>query len=431
MSGRNCSKILSALALLYFSFTAAADGGAPTAYTPYSIYGVGDLSNSCSAYNRTMAGAGVALRDNRYINLLNPAAVTARDSLSFMVDFSIFGSNKLYNQGDMKSAKNMVHIADGAISFPIFDKMAMYIGIMSYAGTGYGYIVSENNKEVIHELGTTAYSCTGTGGIYQGVVGLGYSIIKNLSIGAEADFYFGSIEQNNTLSYSSPTAVGVTSTIYKDVKAWTGRFGVQYEQPIGKDFKLGMGATYKLSTGMKGTIDSYMTSTIVDTVSASTDGVRFADELVVGISAKIGDKLKIAFDYSRSDWTRCGLDDNEFFSVSRSSLPFRAGVAQAFRLGAELVPNRNDIRYYYKRMAYRAGLYYKTDYFTVGGMNINSYGITLGTTLPVFRWYNGLTLGIEFGQRGTVKGGLARESYFNFTASVNLFDIWFQKPKYE
>ena len=53
----------------------SAFGQATGTYTPYSIYGVGDLSQPGSAYSKTMGGAGVALRNNRYLNLTNPAAV--------------------------------------------------------------------------------------------------------------------------------------------------------------------------------------------------------------------------------------------------------------------------------------------------------------------------------------------------------------------
>lgn len=58
-------------------------------------------------------------------------------------------------------------------------------------------------------------------------------------------------------------------------------------------------------------------------------------------------------------------------------------------------------------------------------------GITLGATLPVFRWYNGLSFGVEFGQRASLTGNLTRERYVNFSIGINIFDIWFQKPQYE
>ena len=82
-------------------------------------------------------------------------------------------------------------------------------------------------------------------------------------------------------------------------------------------------------------------------------------------------------------------------------------------------------------MAYRAGAYYETANFTYGGSTITSSGITLGVTFPVFRWYNGLSIGLDFGRRGTLQNNLIRETYFRVNASMNIHDIWFQKPKYE
>ena len=53
---------------------AHAQSGEFLSYTPYSIFGIGDLSQQGSAYNRSMAGVGIASRNVRYLNSLNPAA---------------------------------------------------------------------------------------------------------------------------------------------------------------------------------------------------------------------------------------------------------------------------------------------------------------------------------------------------------------------
>ena len=67
----------------------------------------------------------------------------------------------------------------------------------------------------------------------------------------------------------------------------------------------------------------------------------------------------------------------------------------------------------------------------VNGSPVISRGITLGATLPVYRWYNGISLGIDIGQRGSLRNDLIRETYVGFNFGVNLFDIWFQKYQYE
>ncbi len=131
---RNISYSIGIVAVLVACAAFGASGQeAHGTYTPYSIYGVGDLSQPGSAYNKTMGGVGFAVRNNRFINLMNPAAVTARDSLSFMVDFSVYGDNKVFRQGDIKSVSNTFNINDLAISFPIWRSSAMMVGIMPYS----------------------------------------------------------------------------------------------------------------------------------------------------------------------------------------------------------------------------------------------------------------------------------------------------------
>ena len=55
----------------------SARGQAAGTFTPYSIYGVGDLYRQVNARNKTMGAVGVAGRDRRYLNTTNPAAITA------------------------------------------------------------------------------------------------------------------------------------------------------------------------------------------------------------------------------------------------------------------------------------------------------------------------------------------------------------------
>ena len=105
-------------------------------------------------------------------------------------------------------------------------------------------------------------------------------------------------------------------------------------------------------------------------------------------------------------------------------------MSQSFRAGFEIVPNRNDIRYYRKTCAYRAGVYYDQAYYKLNGENVNSMGITLGVTLPVFRWYNGITLGLDLGQKASTVQGMVHERYAKLAIGFNIHDKWFQKPKY-
>lgn len=409
-----------------------ADGGTYGSYSPYSIYGIGDMAQPGTAYNRSMGGVGIASRNIRFINILNPAAVTARDTLSFMVDFSLYGDNKLFSQKGasdvMFSANNTFNINDCVISFPIWKSSAMMVGINPYSSTGYGYVQYGNNPSITGHTGNITYSNTGQGSIYQMFAAAGVTFFKKLSLGAEFIYYFGNIEKKFTQSFDDDSFVGSKRSNSVIARASTAKFGIQYDQPIGKKDVLCLGATYTLGTRLGGYMQSLVgndTTTVEMGNLHGADRIMMASEIGVGVSYRHADKLSMEIDYTRSDWS--GTNIGRTSTVSG----FNPVASQAFRAGMEIVPNRSDIRYYFKRVAYRAGAYYKNEYYQFNGHNINSMGITLGATLPVFRWYNGLTLGIDFGQRGSMADAMIRERYINFSIGASLHDIWFRKVQYD
>ena len=416
-----------------------AQDGAHGAYSPYSIYGIGDLSKEGTAFTKSMGGVGIATRNRRFINYMNPAAVTARDTLSFMADFGLQQGNRIFRQGKLISANNTLNIYDFVMSFPIYKSSAFMIGITPFSDMGYDFSSVNTDKEVIGDVGNISGYHDGTGSVYQIFAGAGVTFWKRVSLGAELIYYFGNMdkvanEEFSNTSYRSPNTGNDLM-----IRGVTGKFGLQYEQKLGDDISLTIGATYRLGTNMKGYITNYEYATqsgVTDTLRYNIDtlarsGARFGDELGVGIAVKGGEKWTAEFNYIRSDWRNSGFDGIEGLAISGTSV-FSSTVSQSFRAGFEFVPNRNDIRYYMKRCSYRAGIYYDQAYYKFDGNNINSMGITLGITLPVFRWYNGITLGVDIGQRASTRNpAMVRERYANFVIGFNIHDIWFRKVQYQ
>ena len=54
--------------------------------SPYSRYGVGDLSANANAWNLAMGGTSIGLRSPYHVNINNPASYTAFDSTSFLFE---------------------------------------------------------------------------------------------------------------------------------------------------------------------------------------------------------------------------------------------------------------------------------------------------------------------------------------------------------
>lgn len=433
-------KVLLASAFLCTSIFADAQEGAYTGYTPYSIFGIGEIYHNGSAYNKSMGGVGIASRNRKYINYLNPASVTARDSLSFMADASYSVNTVLYRNGDATSAHNIYTINDFAISFPIYRSSAVIIGIAPFSSTGYSFSSYDDDYQKIAETGGRIRSAVaGQGGMYEMFVGGGVTFWKRLSIGAEWLYYFGNSAKESAVLFTNSTYNGVSAGYNINLSGSSAKLGVQYEQPIGS-MVLGIGATYKLKTNLKGYIGDYALSTgavtdtlryKVDTIGLNTPKVSLASEIGVGVSIRYREKFRAEFDFTYSDWRNAGYDNIRGLSAYSPSTVFSTTTSEAFRLGVEYTPNINDIRYFFKRCSYRAGVFRESEYYALDGAKIYSTGISLGMTLPVFKGSNGLTFTAEFGQTGNLSvPSLTRQRFVNLCFGFNAYDLWFMKHQY-
>ena len=435
---RKIDRIFLTAVFLIISFSMSAQDGTYGAYSPYSIFGIGDISKEGTAYNKSMGGVGVANRNNRYINILNPAAVTARDTLSFMADFGMIQDNTIYRQGDIRSAHNTFNIYDFIMTFPIYRSSAFKVGLIPYSDIGYDFSSVETDPSIIGNTGNITYDSYGAGSVYQAFLGEGVTFWKKLSVGADMIYYFGNLDKVTQMQFSDDSYRSLNSGSELTVRGVTGKFGLQFEQKLGGNVSMIVGATYKLGTDMKGYSTNYRyanQSSVTDSLRHTVDtlsalGLRFADEIGIGIALKGGDKWTAEFDYTRSDWSRSGLDRAPGFKVNGES-NFTTTVSQSFRAGFEIIPNINDIRYYFNTCSYRFGVYYDQAYYKLDGNNVNSMGITLGMTLPVFKLYNGISLGMDIGQRASTRNGMIRERYAKFVIGFNIHDLWFRKVQYQ
>lgn len=417
--------------------------GANIGFTPYSMFGIGQMSPQGTSFNHVKGGIGLADRNVRFINTMNPAAVTAREQKSFMMDVGLREGNTLYegnaattagatSEGIVRSANNTCNMNHIVLSFPITNTSAFKFGVMPYSSTGYYFTAEETNDDLIAQAGDIRYTRSGSGGVYQLFLGAGITFFKRLSIGIDGYYYFGNINHATVSSFNSTTSVyrGISTGWYYSLSGFGGKVGLQYEQPLGKQQSLIIGGTYSIPTHLGGEITRYTfgeLSSATDTIHYSLgplEGYDIPSEWGVGITYKNSDKFTLGFDYRQQDWSRTRFEETP-------GVDFATATARSFRLGAEWTPSRYDVRYYIKTLTYHAGLYYEDSYMSLNGHQISSMGLTLGVTFPIFRYFNSITFGLDLGQTGTLNYDLIRERYLKFTLSFSFHDIWFIKQLYE
>lgn len=398
-------------------------------YTPYSLFGVGELEKQGTSFNKAMGGLGVGVRDNRYINYLNPAAITARDTLSFMFDFGLSQKNFYNTDGKVESAFNTANMQNVVFTAPIYNKSALVVGITPYSNIGYKFRENETDSEIITKYGDIAYEKYGEGSINQLFVGAATNIGDHFSVGAEMLYYFGNLTRNSNVNFVTDLSIRDIKTGWDyRVNALSAKAGVQYFNTVADKLDLTVGATYRFASNLKGDYIRFATavggSSTTDTIKMeSVPGykVEVPGEFSFGFSLRKQDKWMIGLDYIMQDWSGSDFGDDS---------NFKSCASNSFRLGIEYIPNRYDIRYYLKRVTYRAGAYYDQTYFNIGGNQVVAYGFTFGMSMPIFRWYNAISWSVDMGQRGSLDLNQVRERYVQLNVNLNLHDLWFIKRKY-
>ncbi|MBR5908049.1 MAG: hypothetical protein IKZ50_06640 [Bacteroidales bacterium] len=409
---------------------AAQDVDALGTFTPYSLYGVGDLYNNSSAINLGMGGIGMGIRDNRFINYKNIASLTQRDTLSFMMDIGVVGRNMYLKDRNTHSAYNTGNINNFAFSFPIKNKASFIFGLTPYSSVGYKFKSVEDDVNLINKYGYISYYKYGNGNINQIFFGGAMNVIKNVSVGATAVYYFGNLTNHSNVAFSE-TAIRTVETGWKHKPhGWSAEFAAQASFPMPmENTTLTVGATYRMKSTLYGSQSRYAYAydgTIKDTIMDTPvkEHLKIPGKFSTGIALSKQDKWTIGLDYERQDWSKTTFKNTP-------GVGFDSQTASSIKIGGEFTPSRYDIRYYYKRCSYRAGFHYDKTYVRLDGKSINQMGFTIGASFPIYRLNNSINVAVDFGQRGSKTGNLVRENYINFIVSLSLHDIWFVKPKFQ
>jgi hypothetical protein len=436
---KTMKKFFILIAVLTVTLPAAAQE-AFSSYSPYSMFGLGQLESVGDQNTAAMGGIGVGLRDPNLINLLNPAAVTARDADAFMLDFGLKQSNMIFAGADAKgnlarSAKNLFNIDHIVATFPIYKHSAFRVGVMPFSNTGYAFMYHEDKDPVIASLGDVQYFRAGQGGINQLFAGAGVTLFDRLSLGADGIFYIGTIKRNSSTYFTTNTFQRTASRNWTTVlRGLSAKAGIQYEQPLGETMSLTVGATYRLGSEVKGEFHDLAYASggnYADTTINVKKQVAYSipQEMAAGFTLRKSGVWMFGFDYTRQDWTGSVFDPTP-------GVNFSPGLAESFNAGFEIIPNRYDVRYYLRTVTYRIGAYHKNQYIMLDGKPVTTNGITLGFALPVYNRRTSVSVAVDLGQTSLAGAasltspGNIRERYVKISLGLNLLDIWFQKVLY-
>ena len=384
--------------------------------TPYSKMGYGILNDNVSSIQRSMGGVGYAMRGGRIVNVMNPASYANVDSLTFLWDVGIDLTNLWSKENDNKGYSFGGGLDYLSGHFRIAKGLGGAFGLLPYSTVGYAYG---------GEIDGGSETRSGNGGLNQLFVGLGYEPVKNLSVGVNFDYLFGTTLNTTLVSASSSSYF----TRNMKVRDWNAQIGLQYSLPMknGHD-RLTIGATYQPKKSFHG--DTWGTKfdsqdSKVDTIGYTSMSGNYdqASSIGVGLSYNFNQKLTVEADYTFQNWSDAKYLPINGLESQRMQFDDRWKIAG----GIQFTPNRRGS--YVGAMSFRAGAFYTHDYLNYGGNNVRDYGASVGLGLPVPNGKTTINLGLEWRHRETSPTQLITENYLNITLGVNFNELWFWKNR--
>ncbi len=400
-----------------------------TISSPYSFIGLGDRFAKGNIKSLSMGGVDAALRSPMYINMVNPAGISGIDSMSFVGSVGLAMNNTSYRTSDITSTFSTANINHLAIAFPITKWWKTAILLLPYSSVGYE-VVDQENREGI---GTIDYYYDGSGGMDAINWTNAISFTPNLAIGLSASYYFGKLEHTRKVMF--PDSVFIYNSLVKEKIVLNGLFfeaGVQYYLPLNDGNTLGFGFQYgnksKLSTGSDYLSLSFRGPEIynngtVDTIRVWTkedNTIELPFSIGAGISWVKKDKLTIAADFRFENW--------QDFKFLNKDLNLSNKLSAA--IGAEFIPESNNLSAYWKMVHYRMGFRYEHLGIKFADTELKEYAISVGFGLPLRRSKTFVNLGFELGQNGTIDKNLIQERYFRVMLGISIKESWFRKSKY-
>ncbi|MEP2023333.1 MAG: hypothetical protein ABJH98_19510 [Reichenbachiella sp.] len=403
-------------------------------YSPYTVFGVGDLNGMALANNAAMGNVGIATPSVWHVNNMNPALLTYNSLTVF--EIGVEGENRT-----VSNEFNSVKVGTGGfkyltLAFPIIpNKWTSNIGLMPYSSVNYSF---STRQDVDGTNVDAIFDFEGDGGLNQVYFSNGLKIAKGLSAGLRMSYIFGLTEARTSIYLDGEGVTQQFPTGRHEKTNYSGfdlGLGFFYSKAVTETNLLNFGLTYDLGGNINGNrLDRLEIETTTgnyvpgDTLINDESGkYQLPAELGVGFSWQILNKLSIGLDIKRSFWQENAGFLYDDTSLGQDAEEYRS--TWAIGLGFQITPKYNDVNSYLKRIKYRIGLDYKQEPFVIDGKTINNFGINFGWSLPV-KGVSAINMAVKYGQRGEASGVLVKEQYFKFVLGATINDRWFVRRKY-
>lgn len=423
---------------LLFTFSA---NGQKLINSPYSRFNIGSLQSTGSFRSLAMGGLSTALRDNNSIYFFNAASYTSLDTNSFIFDFGFdYGQNRM-TDGEGKYVSDDMNFDHLFMAMPLKKGGGLAFGVVPVSNGYYSLIENVKKNDPGYDPIVGEYSSThkGDGVLTKLFVGAGFNITKNLSVGANLTILFGKLTRTNQIEFSNSELYNVYSNSSIEELHIGGTnldYGLQYNLPLKNNYFLTAGASISTGKNYRSTYDltdtKFTAFSTIDTINFTHEKGRdtyIPGTLRIGVSFGKANKFTTGMEYQSAKW-------------SKAKIPGSTGYAadtRSFSFGAEYIPDKFSNYSFLKKIEYRIGAHAGDEYLIVNGEQIKELGASFGLGIPMSRSLKDpgrsrsrANLFFDYSRKsGSATNNLHTENFYTVGVSLNFYDFWFVKRKYD
>lgn len=396
-------------------------------FSPYSQMGLGDLEDGF--YNRTsgMANTGIAYRSNRFLINNNPASFSALTNQYFTMETGIRGSFIDYFGSPVDPSNNQ----SGDITFRrlvLGMKLSKYwgssVGLVPFSTQNYEFNVPYTIQGSTFEIANSFYQ--GHGSVNKAYWANAYEFFHHLSIGVDAGYLFGQLNQKQTLQNYGTGATLLSTTNNVDLNNILMDYGVQLYGKLGKKWDYSLGGTFSNRTRLFASTNRLVLdndSSILQNQQLSQNYLTLPFTYGAGAALTFKQKYTFLADYKYQNWNGVSNintypgQDYSLVSSQKGSVGFEISRKKTF------YNSRVELSYF------QSGLYYGTSYLQINGEQIKDMGATVGFGVNSLKSPLAYNIVFQYGIKGTTRNNLIRENYANVTFVINYGALWFTKGK--
>lgn len=402
-------KLIYSLWLLLLPLMVVAETGSPS-----SRFGYGEMTDNVPNELRAMGGVVAPMRSNHTINHAQPASYTAGDSLSFMFDIGL--SVGWCNYRDSYGKKNVPlgTLEYITMQFPLWKRwIAFSCGVIPYTHVGYNFTMDSYAKNLD---GTTSSLVThtnyqGKGGLSQVYGGLGFNVMDWFAAGANFYYIFGNAYNYTALTFDDATVASSELVKYMDMSAFHTKVGAQLFHTFGKH-TITLGATFDPKLKLGG--NYFITETVMKDTAIIYSGCETPMMWSVGANYTWWNRLTIAADYSRQNWS------DAYYFGQKGYLHDRQRVS----VGLQYQHNMFGIKYH-ERLIWRLGAAVMNSYAV--GEDWQDFTVSMGVGFPLRTSATMINTTLEYGRKTSLPG--LTENNLRLIIDVAVNESWFHKRK--